>query len=94
MKVEAIMGRDICEDITLSDGTFLPAGTFVTANSYQITHDSDILQSDSDPNIFDGTMCPSTKSLCFRHRYLVCNPTFLNLPAHTPTYRHALLQYT
>lgn len=48
------MGRDICEDITLSDGTFLPKGTFVAANNYQITHDPDVLQSDSDPNIFEG----------------------------------------
>lgn len=50
----AIMGRDVCQDITLSDGTFLPQGTFVVANAYQITHDPDVLQSSSDPDEFDG----------------------------------------
>ncbi|KAI0862108.1 cytochrome P450 [Xylaria cubensis] len=49
-----IMGRDTCQDVTLSDGLFLPKGTFVVANLYQITHDPDIVQSDSDPNSFDG----------------------------------------
>lgn len=48
------MGRDICQDLTLSDGLFLPKGTFVVANGYQITHDPDILQSESDPDAFDG----------------------------------------
>ena len=54
MQCSAIMGRDICQDVTLSDGTFLPKGTFIVANGYQITHDPEVLQSDSDPNSFDG----------------------------------------
>lgn len=48
------MGRDVCKDVTLSDGLFLPKGTFVNANGYQITHDPAVLESDSDPNSFDG----------------------------------------
>jgi cytochrome P450 len=48
------MGRDVCRPITLSDGLHLPAGTFVAANGYQITHDASILQSSTDPNAFDG----------------------------------------
>ena len=48
------MDRDICEPLTLSDGTYLPKGITVSANVYQITHDPAILQSESDPNSFDG----------------------------------------
>ncbi|KAF2169174.1 hypothetical protein M409DRAFT_52455 [Zasmidium cellare ATCC 36951] len=48
------MARDLCQDTILSDGTFLPKGTFVVANSYHITHDQEILESDTDPNTFDG----------------------------------------
>lgn len=48
------MGRDVCQHIKLSDGLFLPKGTFVVANGYQITHDPAVLQSDTDPNSFDG----------------------------------------
>jgi cytochrome P450 len=48
------MGRDVCQDITLSDGTFLPKGTFVAANAYQINHDPAVILSDSDPSVFDG----------------------------------------
>lgn len=48
------MGRDVCRDITLSDGTFLPKGTFIVANAFQITHDPEVLLSGSDPDEFDG----------------------------------------
>lgn len=48
------MGRDVCQDIRLSDGLFLPKGTFVVANGYQITRDPAVLPSDTDPKSFDG----------------------------------------
>jgi cytochrome P450 len=48
------MDREIREPITLSDGTYLPKGVTVSANSWQITHDPEVLQSESDPRTFDG----------------------------------------
>jgi len=48
------MDRDIVRPFTLSDGTYLPKGITVVANAWQIIHDRDVLQSDSDPNSFDG----------------------------------------
>lgn len=38
-------------DLTLSDGTFLPAGTFITANLTGAHHDESIYP---DPDKFDG----------------------------------------
>lgn len=50
----AISDRDILQSITLSDGTYLPAGITITANCLQICRDDDVLQSGSDPKKFDG----------------------------------------
>ncbi|CZR69532.1 related to cycloheximide-inducible protein CIP70 (cytochrome P450 family) [Phialocephala subalpina] len=49
-----ISDRDILRPITLSDGTFLPAGTTITSNGWHINRDPDVLQSESDPKKFDG----------------------------------------
>lgn len=46
--------RDIRRPVTLSDGTYLPAGTSTIGNAIGINNDREIVLSDTDPSKFDG----------------------------------------
>lgn len=44
------MTRKALKDFTLSDGTFIPAGTFISAASYATHHDTEFYK---DPDVFN-----------------------------------------
>lgn len=46
--------RDIRRSVTLSDGTYLPAGTRTIGNAIGINNDRELVLSETDPTKFDG----------------------------------------